>query len=416
MYIYFPNISKMVIVPKLEYRTKDDGTARVYVYLYDARDRCKDKITTDVFVRPETWTGSEVSRMSAQAMYVNNILKIIVSEIMNHWLANKHLGARELKAWYLDKPVAPVAAKKYNVPEYFEEYLALCREGKILHAKKKTQLTDGYLRALGTSKKQLEKYAPALRFEQVGEEFYNSWVTHMRDAGYKQNYIGKVVKYFQIVCRYGLGKVHDNPKFAPYWLEIEKPFKLKLTPVEIKRIEDLDLSEYPELVPEWERFQVAYNLLLRFGDSVALDEKNVVKRSGRPYLSAVTGKTKKEIFLPIRPRVYKILKRNGFRLTATNSASNAALKKIGMLARVNEDVSVTEMRRGKPVTKLYKKYQLMETHTTRRSAARNLYDSGMDPLIIMVLGGWKSLKQLLEYVDIDLDYAAGKAAAHPFFN
>lgn len=33
----------------------------------------------------------------------------------------------------------------------------------------------------------------------------------------------------------------------------------------------------------------------------------------------------------------------------------------------------------------------------------------------MTLGGWSNMKQLLEYIDIDLDYAASKAAEHPFF-
>jgi site-specific recombinase XerD len=240
-------------------------------------------------------------------------------------------------------------------------------------------------------------------------------VNFLRELDFKQNTIAKSITHLLTITRHAKKKgLHDND--VDYSIQKEKTQHIRLTPEEVQRIVDLNISDWPELKDEWERFQVAYNLILRFGDTIAINEKNIIKRGDKYFLSAFTGKTKKEILLPLKNIVYQILKRNKFKLKASNSKSNQKLKKLGLLAGINDKVTLTEFRGGKKSEIVYRKYQKIKTHTTRRSAARNLFDSGMPPEIIMTLGGWSNMKQLLDYIDIDLDYAASKAAEHPFFH
>lgn len=413
MYIYFPNISQMIISPKLEHRVKDDGTVRVYIYLYDPRTRVKDKISTPFFVRPADWEGAGVERSNPSSKYINAKLSAITSQLVNHSVMNPGLSPAELKLWYSGS-----VSETYTPVAYFRHYIDLCEKGVIKKKRTKEKLSSGYCRALGTSAALLEKYEEVhpVNWSRFGEDFYDSYVSFLRELNYKQNYIAKAISYLTIMARHAKKKgVHTNEDLE-YSIAKEKVQKIRLGPEEVEAIINLNLRDFPELIPEWERFQVAYNLLLRFGDTIAINKKNIISKKGRFYLTAFTQKTKKEILLPLKASVYSILRKNNFKLQGTNSGSNEKLKQLGMMAGINDPVTITEFRGGKKKEIAYKKYQLIETHTTRRSAARNLYDSGMDPLIIMTLGGWSSLKQLLDYIDIDLDYAASKAADHPFFN
>lgn len=369
-------------------------------------------LPTEHYVNKKDWTGSQVDKIHSSHKYINAKLSTLVSSITNYSLMNPSLSSQELKIW------AKGENSVFTPVTYFQHYIKLCKFGVIVKKLTRESMSDGYCRALGTSSALLELYAKdhKVTWDGIGEEFYSDYVSFLRDKGYKQNYIAKAVKQFGIIAKHAKKKkVHSNEETS-FSVQIEKVKKIRLTPEEVQAVIKVDIKAHLELKPEWERFQVAYNLLLRFGDSVAINEKNIIVKEGRPHLTAFTQKGRKEILLPIKQSVYAILKRNKFQLTAVNSTSNEKLKMLGMLAGIKDKVTVTEFRRGKKIETVYQKYQLIETHTTRRSAARNLYDSGMDPLIIMVLGGWKTLKQLLDYIDIDLEYAASKAVNHSFFD
>lgn len=396
----------MIIYPTLHHHVRQDGKAKIMIYVYDPATRAKSYVPTDIYVNPDHWKGRELDRREPQSKYINPKLKKIVLDLENHCLVNPGSRPGDL-SFRADKTATPL--------EYFKWYISQCEEGKIVKKSTKEPMTRGYLKALGTSLHHFEKYKPT-QWNDFSESWFDSYVRYLREKNYKQNYIAKSVKHLKMVVDYARSKnVHTNQD-TKYTVLKEKTQKIKLTPQEVERISDLDLNDWPDLQAEQERFTTAYNLLVRFGDSISIKETNIILRDKRHFLSAFTQKGKKEILLPIKPSVYKILKKHNFSLRSSNSSSNEKLKQIGMMAKINDPVTITEFRNGQKIETRYKKYQLLETHTTRRSAARNLFDSGMPPEIIMVLGGWSTMKQLLDYIDIDLDYAAKKAAEHPFFN
>lgn len=404
----------MIISAKLEEHVRKDGKSKVYIYLYDSSTRQKARVPTIYYVHPDHWTGKEVDRKNPHASYINPKIKQIVLDLENYVLKHPGITAEELKRHHeKEEP------DTFSPVEYFRHYIKLCKEGIVVKKATREKMTTGYLKAVGTSAAHLEKYCKTHKvgWGDFSEPFFDRYVNFLRNLGYKQNYIAKSIGHLIMIVDHARtkGKLHTNDD-TTYHIQLEKVQKIRLTPEEVQRMIDLDLREWPDLQEEQERFQVAYNLLLRFGDSIEIKEQNITHREGKYYLSAVTQKTRKPILLPIKSTVYKILKKHKFKLQGINSKSNQKLKRIGMMARVNDLITVTEFRAGKKTTTQRKKWELIETHTTRRSAARNLFDSGMAPEIIMTLGGWSTMKQLLDYIDIDLDYAASKAAEHPFFD
>jgi integrase len=402
----------MIVNPMLSSRLKKDGTQNIVIYLYDSRIKQRAYIKTDQYVNEQYWVGS-VKKGYPAYQYINAKVETIALQIKTYWLKNDHLIPSQVKEWYLGPKI------KYGPVKYYEHYLEMCRTGKILKKYTKTRVSYNYIKALKTSFNYLEAYSKKIpvTFEIINEDWYNKFVAFMRqDINLKQNTIAKAIKHLKIICAHAKkNKIHSSEDFKDYHISTEKSQKIWLTPNEIDRVLNVNLKEYPELKPEQDRFAVAYNLLLRFGDSVSIRENNIIKRDGRYYLNTFTQKTKKEVTLPIKESVYEILRRNNFVVKGINARSNKNLKKLGMLAGINDNFTITEFEHGVKTETVFKKYQLIETHTTRRSAARNLYEAGMDPEIIRVLGGWSTLKQMFGYIGIDLDYAANKAADHPFF-
>lgn len=403
----------MIIRPMLSDRVKKDKTRNIVIYLYHEASRKKDRIPTDYYSTDDDWDGNYIRKGRVNHQTINSKLKAICLEIETYWLKNETLLPVQVKQWYKGRK------GEFTPVTYFEYYIKLCESGDILHKKKKTKLSGAYIKTLKQCKTDTTKYLEKhyFNFNMINEDFYNRFVSFLRfDRNKNQNSIAKIVKLFQTMIRHAFKKgVHDNREHADYVVPTVKTKKLKLTVEEVEQVISLDLKEYPELIPEQERFIIAYYFMLRFGDSVSISEKNITLKDGKYFLSTFTEKTQKEILVPIHKRAYDILKKNKFKIKAVNVTSNKRLKKLGMLARINYNVTVTEFKHGIKVETVYKKYQLMKTHVTRGSRARHLFDAGLDPDVLQRLGGWSSREQMMDYIDIDLDYAADKASQHSSF-
>lgn len=89
---------------------------------------------------------------------------------------------------------------------------------------------------------------------------------------------------------------------------------------------------------------------------------------------------------------------------------------IGERAGFNE--TVTEIRTvGGIKTKIdYKKFELITTHTARRSFATNAHLEGLSSISIMKMTGHRSEKVFLKYISISQEQNATAIANHNFFN
>ena len=167
---------------------------------------------------------------------------------------------------------------------------------------------------------------------------------------------------------------------------------------------------------ERDRFLCAYNLLLRFSDSISLSEGNLIRNEKGNFMHIRTTKTGERVLIPLMARTMAILERNDFKIPhITNQESNWKLKDLGSLAKINQPVTVYEHREGKIFNKTVPKFQLISTHTSRRSGATNMWRAGVPIKVIMDLGGWTSEEAFRKYLKISKQESAYLAAGHEFF-
>lgn len=82
---------------------------------------------------------------------------------------------------------------------------------------------------------------------------------------------------------------------------------------------------------------------------------------------------------------------------------------------MNKDVFVERIENQKLKRTVYKKHQLISSHTARRTGATNMYLAGIPIFNIMLITGHKSVKTFLEYIRITLEENALILSNHPFF-
>ena len=119
-------------------------------------------------------------------------------------------------------------------------------------------------------------------------------------------------------------------------------------------------------------------------------------------ITVVTEKTSETVTIPMHPYVKELYaKYNGhFPKMCAKSKFNVHLKELGRLAEINKEEIKPINRGGKITSAKYKKYQLICSHTARRSFATNMFLKGAPTIGIMKLTGHKTETSFMKYIKI----------------
>ncbi len=119
-------------------------------------------------------------------------------------------------------------------------------------------------------------------------------------------------------------------------------------------------------------------------------------------ITIITEKTNEKVVIPMHPYIKALyIKYKGtFPKMCYKSRYNEHLQELGRLAKINDEIIVNENRGGKVKTIKYLKYQLIKSHTARRSFATNLYKKGAPTYAIMKLTGHTTEANFLKYIKV----------------
>jgi integrase len=177
----------------------------------------------------------------------------------------------------------------------------------------------------------------------------------------------------------------------------------------------LDLSQKGKLAKVRDLFIIGCYTGLRFSDFIQIKQENIFESN---KIKIRTQKTGEIVVIPLHPFVREIMAKYDGNIPEpiSNQKMNDYLKEIGQLAGLNELIEVTITKGGKLVKSTTEKYNLIMTHTARRSFATNLYMADVPSITIMNITGHKTEKNFLRYIRISQEENANKLLNHPFFN
>ncbi|MCK5068068.1 MAG: tyrosine-type recombinase/integrase [Bacteroidales bacterium] len=135
---------------------------------------------------------------------------------------------------------------------------------------------------------------------------------------------------------------------------------------------------------------------LRFDDWDRVNSDAVVNDT----ITIRSSKTGEVSLIPVHPYVKAILKKYGGVLPhkVSNQKMNDYIKVVAMLSKIQEPVEVRITKGGVREVSKKRKFQLVTTHTARRSLATNLVLRGVSPYVVMKVTGHKSLSSFERYV------------------
>ena len=198
----------------------------------------------------------------------------------------------------------------------------------------------------------------------------------------------------------------DELKFLK---EVE-PFKIALTDDEIRAINDLDLESNNKLEKIRDLLMLEILTGQRFSDIPKLLDPNNLEEN---YIQIYQQKTGERVFIPLHKELKKHLpmlidKYSESDLQISNQKFNEYVKELCKIAGINRRHSWIIMVGNKKIHKKDYRYNLVSSHTGRRTFCTLSLKNQVPAEIIMKVTGHRKYEQFKKYVrvdDIDLEVA-----------
>lgn len=258
-----------------------------------------------------------------------------------------------------------------------------------------------------------------INFEDITIDFYNEFMQFFNDKQYSRNTAGRHIKHLKVIMRLAREEgLHNNSEyqrksFEAMAVRVDNTY---LTEAELKKLYDLDLSEKKNYEIARDVFLCGCYTAQRYSDYSRISRDMIKDYSGANVIELVQQKTGERCIIPIRPELRCILEKYDFTLPRTYEQKvNQYIKKICEQSQINEKVSIEAYKGGLKVKQSVPKYELIKTHTARRSGCTNMYLAGIPTIDIMKISGHKTEREFLKYINVTKEETAVSLASHPFF-
>ncbi|MBL4752294.1 MAG: site-specific integrase [Flavobacteriales bacterium] len=260
----------------------------------------------------------------------------------------------------------------------------------------------------------------SLDWDEITLDFYQRFIGTLMKRELATNTIDKYIKTLKLMMNEGLSRGYHNnlafkhKKFARLH---ERVSKIYLPIHELEKIYDLNLSDNKTLNVVRDLFLIGAYTGLRYSDYSSIQKENIRQVDNGWVIDKKARKTGGRVVIPLHPMVVGILEKYDRALPSgpTIQTTNRLLKEIGQLANINEPIIIEKTIGGQWVSNSYLKYQLISSHTARRSFATNAYLCGVKSIGIMAITGHSTEKAFLGYIQVTAEENAQHLLDHKFF-
>lgn len=299
--------------------------------------------------------------------------------------------------------------RKLSFVEYYTQFVADLETGKR-KSEKGVKASDRTITNYRQGLNRIREFQIATRsritWESITREFLNDYIQYLQspkrgDDRYNTNTTAKRIKEIKHIIRAaredGVTEI-PVPEFKFGEVAVDSIY---LTQDEITRFANADLSG---LSPAYETARDLFLVGVYAGQRVSdyrqiSPDQIVTDEDGRIYISFYQRKTHKEVIVPVRKPLRDILAKYDNRLPhLCDQTINNCVKEIGRRAGIDEIVEYTSTKGGKEHIVKAPKYELITSHTARRSFATLAYLDGMDSLDIRRITGHSSERMLSKYI------------------
>ena len=312
--------------------------------------------------------------------------------------------------------------KEHDFFKVYDMFLKECGE--------KNAWTEATFEKMEAMRVDLTTFKKNIKFSDLTEATLTEFVAYMRDCkklrtprkkkgeredydqedlvGLKNSTIEKKLGYLRWFLNWATDRGYntnlDYKKFHPT-LKMTQRKVIYLTKEEIARVRDLELSESQAyLDPIRDIFLFCCFSGLRHSDVNNLRCSDIKG----DHIEVTTVKTADSISIELNKVTRDILEKykdipfkdNKALPNYTNQAMNRDIKELCKLAGINEEIRVTTYKGNVRTDKIQPKWELVGTHTGRRTFIVNALSLGITPNIVMKWTGHSDYKAMKPYIDI----------------
>ncbi|MDI1354604.1 MAG: tyrosine-type recombinase/integrase [bacterium] len=255
----------------------------------------------------------------------------------------------------------------------------------------------------------LTAFKENIQLNEINETFWNDWRDKYFVAikKFSNNSINKNLKKFKQFLHFVNRKEMITPAIKvnefKYLDELQTPFKIALKLHEVETLLNLDLTNNTRLERVRDLFALEIFTGQRFSDIPKLIDKNNISDTS---ITIYQQKTNEQVTIPMHPQLKKHLK-NIFKKypeglpIITNQKFNEYLKDLCKLAGFTQQHSFIRLVGKNKIKHLEFRYDLISSHTGRRTFCTLALAEGLKAELIMKVSGHQSYEQFAQYVKVD---------------
>lgn len=267
----------------------------------------------------------------------------------------------------------------------------------------------------------IKKYESSEHFplSDIDKEFHVDFRSFLFDEGYEQGYISRLITSYKGIMQeaFSKGFIKDQ-SFSSKELSVasKETDSIYLNEENLDKLFQLDLSDNQRLDKVRDLFLIASYTGLRFNDVSQLNMDQILEEDGKSFLRVSTQKTNRTVVIPLRQTVLDVIdKYNGFPGSISNQKFNKYIKEVCQLAGLHEPITLRKYIKGRTIQETKEQWEMVSSHTARRSFATNAYLSGIPSIKIMKITGHRKESTFMKYIKIDELENAFELADSAFF-
>lgn len=404
-------------------RSKANKNVSIKVYLSTGRGNLIE-LNTGFTINPKDWseTTSRPKQNNPQNKVLSNNLNKLETFIFdslnndlskgvlidNYWLQNQINNCFER----IEKTDTGIVVNHI-------QYIIDNAHTRKVKGRKDRGISESRVKGYETFKKLFETYQKEIKkqihFLDINKTFvdrFTNWLINTQK--YSTNYAGKQIDNLKTVC---LDAEKNDIQTNPYTKQIEgfsesneNKFIVTLSFEELEQIRTAKITN-PAYNNARNWLLIGCEIGQRGGDLLKITKNDIRYKSGNMYLDVIQKKTNKDVSIRIaEPYVIDIIE-NDFPHEISTQKLNYYIKKVCEIADINEKVEGKRLnpnaKKDNPETMrkvldFYPKYELITTHSFRRSFATNYYKK-MPTAILIGITGHSKESLFLEYINKRVD-------------
>jgi integrase len=244
-------------------------------------------------------------------------------------------------------------------------------------------------------------------FDDIDYAFCEDFIEWMSNKNLCANTRGSRVRFVKAAMNEAFkNKLHKNEDFKTFRKEMEQIDAIYLTNEEVTKIAELPLCGSHKMARDI--FVVGCHTGMRFSDYSRLSMNDI----SDGIIHLITQKCKTPVDIPAHPRVISILQAYGGEMPKMSSQKfNSYIKEVCKEAGLKDSILVRKS--GKHVR--HEKWELVSSHTARRTGLTNMYKAGIPTYRCMMISGHKTEQVFLTYLRITQEENAEYLKDNAFF-